>query len=67
MNKISQNIPNLIKQPSQCCIYCGKTYKLRSNVDKHMTLCELVYKSKKTGVIVEDDDETPSLKKMYKI
>jgi hypothetical protein len=66
MNQI-YGIPNRIKQPAHCCIYCGKTYKLRSNVDKHMTLCELVYKSKKTGVIVEDDDETPSLKKMYKM
>jgi len=66
MNQI-YGIPNRIKQPAHCCIYCGKTYKVRSNVDKHMTLCELVYKSKKTGVIVEDDDETPSLKKMYKM
>jgi hypothetical protein len=66
MNQI-YGIPNRIKQPAHCCIYCGKTYKLRSNVDKHMTLCELVHKSKRNGFIVEDDDETPSLKKMYKM
>jgi hypothetical protein len=66
MNQI-YGIPNRIKQPAHCCIYCGKTYKLRSNVDKHMTLCELLHKSKKQGFIVEEDDDTPSLKKMYKM
>lgn len=60
-------IPNKIRQPSHCCVYCGKTYKLRTNVDKHMTLCELIYKSKKTGFIVEEEDDIPSLKKMYKM
>ena len=66
MNQI-YGIPNKIKQPAHCCIYCGKTYKLRSNVDKHMTLCELLHKSKKPGFVIEEDDETPSLKKMYKM
>jgi len=40
---------------------------LRSNVDKHITLCELVHKSKRNGLIVEEDIEVPSLKKMYKM
>ena len=66
MNQI-YGMSNRIKQPAHCCIYCGKTYKLRTNVDKHMTLCELLQKSKKTGVIIEDDEEAPSLKKMYKM
>ena len=66
MNQLFE-IPNRIKQPAHCCIYCGKTYKLRTNVDKHMTLCELVYKSKKIGSIIEEDDDVPSVKKMYKM
>ena len=56
------NIPNRIKQPPQCCSYCGKTYKSRTNMDKHVILCELLDKSKKT---IDEDEEIPSLKKMY--
>ena len=67
MNQI-YDVPNRIKQPAHCCVYCGKTYKLRTNVDKHMTLCELVHNSKKTGfVIEEEEDEIPSQKKLYKM
>ena len=66
MNQI-YGIPNRIKQPAHCCIYCGKTYKLRTNVDKHITLCELVHKSKKSGFVIEDEDDLPSLSKMYKM
>lgn len=70
MNKISQNIPNLIKQPSQCCIYCGKSYKKKTNMDKHILICELISDSKKrTNLIMEDEDdhEIPSNRKMYTI
>lgn len=62
-------IPNRIKQSSQCCIYCGKTYKNRINLDKHISLCELIYKTRttKTKFIIEDEeDEIPSQKKLYK-
>jgi len=61
MNQL-YNIPNKIKQPSQCCCYCGKTYKSKTNMDKHIILCELLYKSKRS---VEEDEEALSLKKMY--
>lgn len=57
------SIPNRIKQPSHCCNYCGKTYKSKINIDKHVILCELVHNSKRN--IDEDEDEIPSLKKMY--
>jgi hypothetical protein len=71
MNKISQNIPNLIKQPSQCCIYCGKSYKKKTNMDKHTLLCELISDSKKRkNLITEDenmDQDIPSNRKMYQI
>jgi uncharacterized protein YeeX (DUF496 family) len=59
-------IPNKIKQPAQCCVHCGKTYKKRENLNKHIDLCELLHKSKKVGpLIIEDDEPLPSQRKMY--
>jgi hypothetical protein len=66
MNKIAENIPNMIKQPAQCCIHCGKSYKKKSNLEKHINLCELLNKSKKSSII-EDDEEIPSQRKIYEI
>jgi len=66
MKKIAVNIPNLIKQPGQCCIYCGKSYKQKSNLVKHVNLCELLNKSKKF-LVVEDEEVIPSQRKMYEI
>ena len=42
MNKIADNIPNMIKQPAQCCIHCGKSYKKNSNLEKHINLQTLL-------------------------
>jgi hypothetical protein len=70
MNKISQNIPNLIKQPSECCTYCGKSYKKKTNLYKHTLICELINNSKKRNNLIEydeDDEEVPSQRKMYQI
>jgi len=66
MNKLAENIPNMIKQPAQCCIYCGKSYKKKSNLEKHTNLCELLNKSKKS-LVIEDEEEIPSQRKIYKI
>ena len=66
MNKLAQNIPNMIKQPAQCCIYCGKSYKKKSNLEKHTNLCELLNKSKKS-LVIEDEEEIPSHRKIYQI
>lgn len=57
---------NKIKQSALCCVYCGKSYKSRTTLDKHLILCETYHKSKK------NDDENvdniiPSQKQMYKI
>jgi len=67
MNKLSPNIPNLIKQPAKCCVYCGKSYKKKTNLDKHIILCELLNKSKKSLVIEEEDHEIPSQQKLYQM
>ena len=68
------NNPNIINKPPPnsclCCIYCDKRYKTRKNLDKHLVLCEIIYKSKnnKTNIAREEEEiELPSQKYMYKI
>ena len=64
------NINNKIKQTALCCIYCGKSYKTRINLDKHLILCEIYHKSKtKTNNYSNDDENNliPSQKNMYQI
>ena len=75
MNIFSNNIPNRIKQPSLCCIHCGKSYKKRTNMEKHSVICELLHLSKKkkssTKEYDDDDDEhellPPSQQKMFQM
>jgi hypothetical protein len=63
MNKINE-----LNSKGYCCIYCGKTYKTRTNVDKHITLCELLHKSNRNGTGVDElVEDIPSQKKMYKM
>ena len=68
MNKFTI-IPNRIKQPAICCVYCGKGYNSRPGYDKHAILCELIDKTKKKKKlrIVDDvEEETiPSNQRMY--
>jgi hypothetical protein len=63
---MTTNIPNRIKQPPQCCTFCGKSYVKKTNLNNHVVLCELLHKSSKKTT-VEDDEEIPSQKKMYQI
>ncbi len=68
MNKHS--IPNKIKQPAQCCIHCGKIYKTRTNLEKHLMLCELLKKktsvSSSSNSIIEEHD-VPSQRILYQM
>jgi len=68
MNKIS-NIPNKIKQSAQCCVHCGKGYKTRINLEKHLVLCELLYKSKRISLNNDEDEDMPmpSQRQMFKM
>jgi hypothetical protein len=59
-------IPNLIKQPAQCCVLCGKSYKKRSNLQKHILLCELIHKAK-TQKRMDEDEPIPSQRQMFQI
>jgi len=69
---------NKIKQSAMCCIYCGKSYKLRLNLEKHLILCEITHKSKRpisasNSANYDDDDVDDSMlqnissKKLYQI
>jgi hypothetical protein len=63
-NKINQ-----INQSCLCCVYCGKSYKSRKNIDKHLVLCETIYKCKNNRNAYEEEEEIelPSQTHMYKI
>ena len=52
------------------CLYCKKGYKNKTNLNKHLVLCELIHtsKSKKRLLIEEEQDENlPSQKQMYQM
>jgi hypothetical protein len=65
MNHLETNIPNMIKQPGICCIYCGKSYKKRTNLNKHVILCEILDNSRKKRIY--DEETIPTQAMMYKI
>jgi len=73
MKNLNNEIANKIKQPSLCCVNCGKSYKKRDNLNKHNVICDLLQKSRQqykqpNKIIEEDDDEPiPSQKKMFQM
>jgi hypothetical protein len=56
---------------TQCCVNCGKSYKKRENLNKHLFLCTLLDKSRKSkGPIVIEQEEVidlPSSRKMFEM
>jgi hypothetical protein len=66
MNKILDNNQNKAVQQGKCCNYCGKNYLKKTNLDKHIIICELLNTSK-TKTIVDEEDEIPSQRKIYQI
>jgi hypothetical protein len=66
---VLQKIPNKIKQCQQCCVHCGKSYKTRTNLEKHLLLCELLHKRKTTRLVLEEEEDMPipSQKRMYQL
>lgn len=65
MNRFDTNITNMINQPRECCIYCGKNYKKKSNLNKHIILCEILHNSHKKRT--DDEEIIPSQTMIYKI
>ena len=69
MNKFTI-VPNRIKQPAICCVYCGKGYKSRTGYEKHAILCELIdrtKKKKKLRILDDVDEVMPSNRQMYQM
>ena len=56
---------NKIKLSPTCCIICGKSYKTRTTLEKHLLLCELLKRSKSSSLIEEDEKDIPSQRKLY--
>lgn len=59
-----------LNSPAICCVNCGKGYKTRCGLDKHLVLCEIIHKiksGKKVGFPDDDEPETPSPKIMYQM
>jgi hypothetical protein len=60
-----------LNQNALCCVHCGKTYKTRVRLDKHLVLCEIQTnaKQRKRNSCDEDEDDIilPNQKQMYKI
>jgi len=48
---------NKVKHSALCCIYCGKSYKTKLNLDKHLILCEITHKSKRQQNTSENDND----------
>ena len=61
---MSLELFNINKRLSQSCVYCGKSYKNKTNLNKHSLLCELFYNSKNRKS-KEDEIEVPSQRKLY--
>lgn len=66
MNK-TNNITHLITQPGKCCVNCGKGYKQKKALEKHALLCDIINRSDKKRLIIEEEEEIPSNRKLYKI
>ena len=59
---------NNLNNPASCCVNCGKGYKTRCGLDKHLVLCEIIHKiksGKKVGF--PEDTEVPSPKVMHQM
>ena len=61
------SISNKSNQFCISCIYCKKSYKTRNTLEKHVLLCETLYKSKNNQYSIQDEDAIPSQKNLYKI
>jgi len=66
MNHFTREISNQKNQQALCCRYCGKNYIKKTNLDKHIILCELINTSRST-TILDEDYEVPSNRKMYQM
>jgi hypothetical protein len=73
MQKYETDEKNKIKHSVMCCIYCGKSYKTRINLEKHLILCEISHSQSNNNNNNNNDDtdnliqQNISSKKLYQI
>jgi len=59
---------NNLNSPAICCVNCGKGYKTRCGLDKHLILCEIIHKIKSGKKVAQEVElEIPTPKVMYQI
>jgi hypothetical protein len=67
---VMSNITNLniTKQtPQYYCNFCAKEYKTRNGLEKHVALCEIIYKTKNNKKMELEEDELPSQRRLYQL
>lgn len=54
--------------PTQSCHCCGKTYTRKTSYEKHVILCEVLYKTKREKKCEEEEStDIPNTKQLYNI
>jgi len=58
-----------VETPSKyTCNYCNREYKRKIYFDRHILICETLFKSKREKLIEEQEtDDTPDIRKLYDI
>jgi hypothetical protein len=50
------------------CLHCGKKYTRKSSYEKHIIVCDIIYKKKREIIIEEEEtNDLPSHKQLYQI
>lgn len=63
MNFSKQN-----KSTEECCNYCGKGYTRKTSLQRHVILCETIYKTKREQICEkEESSDIPSREQLYHI
>jgi len=55
------------QQGQYCCVNCGKSYKKRENLKKHLVLCDFIKIGKNKRPLDEDELVVPSSRIMYQL
>jgi len=68
MSHVKNPIPQIPQIPKYYCNFCAKEYKSRNGLEKHVALCEIIYKTQNNKkVSLEEEDELPSQRRLYQL